>query len=106
MTYLYLLINSLITFIKATFFLLVNVSTSHCAPNDEAEAEATPAIDSISIKNQYKVSLGPTIVYSTEIHRISPGLFLQIEKYDENGEYSSICFNFGVPTAEVVTGAA
>lgn len=108
MTYLFLLINSLITFIKATFFLLVNVSTSHCAPNDEAEAEAeaTPAIDSISIKNQYKVSLNATIVHSTEIHQTSPGLFLQIEKYDENNEYSSICFNFGVPTAEVVTGAA
>lgn len=74
MTYLYLLINSLITFIKVTFFLLVNVSTSHCAPNDEAEA--TPAIDSISIKNQYKVSLGATIVHSTEIHQTSPGLFL------------------------------
>ena len=104
MTYLYSLMNSLITFIKATFFLLANVSTSHCAPNDEAET--TSAIDSISIKNQYKVSLGPTIVHSTEIYQTSPGLFLQIEKYDENGEHSSICFNFGVPAAEVVTGAA
>ena len=63
MTYLYSLINSLITFIKATFFLLANVSTSHCAPNDEAET--TSAIDSISIKNQYKASLGPTINYSS-----------------------------------------
>jgi hypothetical protein len=41
MSYLYLLINSLISFIKDTLFLLINVSTSHCAPNEEIEV--TPA---------------------------------------------------------------
>lgn len=51
MTYLYLLINSLITFIKATFFLLANVSTSHCAPIQESISTGEKNIDN-AVNNQ------------------------------------------------------
>lgn len=76
-------------------FVMINFNTSHCALVEDSKTQQqskhgnTSDPSSDIIKNKYKVSVGPNGTHATDIHQTCAGIFIMIEKYNEDGEYSS-----------------